>query len=190
MISSILRTVVRTRFKLTSRDKASRQIREALDSYLALAESLDAENGARPITVPALRGVDEDMRNWSFFMILEHNAIVNRALTAVIKDLVLGGDPGNTRDFDHKKDVMPSPKAGPEQAANFRASVEEHFDAISGLDLPRGGATRPHPIFGDLDAHGWQCMFGLHLGFHLRQAEHVLQGLRADHWVTGLPGNS
>ena len=31
-----------------------------------------------------MRGVDEDMRRWSFFMILEHNAIVNRSITASV----------------------------------------------------------------------------------------------------------
>jgi hypothetical protein len=38
----------------------------------------------------------------------------------------------------------------------------------------RGTGTSPHPVFGDFDAHKWNCMFTFHLGLHLPQAEYVV----------------
>jgi len=74
-----LSTTIRTWFTLTSRDQASLQIQKLCDRYLALAALIDAESGILVVHVPKMIGVDEDMRNWSFFKILEHNAIVNRS---------------------------------------------------------------------------------------------------------------
>ena len=91
MLDTIIRTAVRTRFALTSRERATGQARQQLDRYLALAETVDAARGARPVRVPRMPGIDEDMRDWTFFQILEHNAIVNGAISGVVQSLAWGG---------------------------------------------------------------------------------------------------
>jgi hypothetical protein len=93
MSNLFLRIAVRTWFTLTSRDQASTQIQKLCDRYLALAALIDAEGGLLVVPVPKMLGVDEDMRNWSFFNILEHNAIVNRSFTSIIESLVRGEEP-------------------------------------------------------------------------------------------------
>ena len=55
-----------------------------------------------------MSGVDEDMRRWSFFMILEHNAIVNRSITASVVQLANGESLTGQATIDVKKGVMPS----------------------------------------------------------------------------------
>jgi hypothetical protein len=173
MIQAVIRTAVRARFACTSRRGADREARRQLAGYLALAETVDAERGVRPVRVPPMPGIDPDMREWSFFMILEHDAIVNRSISAVVQALARGERPVGAGAIDPKHDVMPSPEAGPEQVAAFRSSVEDHLAAVAGLGPLRGGRTWPHPVFGDFDAHRWHCMFGFHLALHLRQARHV-----------------
>ena len=119
-------------------------------------------------------GIDEDMRKWSYFMILEHNAIVNRVITAIVVQLARGEAPSGAAMIDPKKDVMPSTLAGDSQIQLFADSVWQHLDAVKDLKSLRGTRTAPHPVFGAFDAHQWNCMFAFHLDLHLRQARFVV----------------
>jgi hypothetical protein len=174
-----VKTAVRTLFLVTSRRRAARRARRHLAGYLELAEGLPREEGMRPVRIPPMRGVDEDMRDWSFFMILEHNRIVNRSITATVRQLARGEPSRGAAAIDPKTDVLPSPAAGEEQVEEFRKSVEEHLETVPTLGRLRGTRTAPHPVFGDFDAHRWNCMFAFHLGLHLPQAAHVLRAVEA-----------
>ena len=174
MSNIFLKTAMRTVFACTGRAKALRQCESVLGRYLALAQGLPEEGGRRTVEVPWMPGVDEDMRRWSFFMILEHNTIVNRAITANVVQLARGEDPSGAAIIDVKHDVMPSASAGSEQVDAFALSVRQHVEAVEALLALRGTKTSPHPIFGPFDAHQWNCMFAFHLRLHLRQARFVV----------------
>ncbi|MDX2451354.1 hypothetical protein [Desulfosarcina sp.] len=180
MRNLLIKMAVRTRFALTSRNKVSLQIRRSLDAYLALSQQIKREHGAVRVEVPRMPGVDEEMRNWSFFMILEHNAIVNRGITSIIQSLVRGEEPEGAGAIDMKRDVRPSRNPGEAQIQIFRASVEDHLQMIPSLGRLRRGLRTPHPIFGRFDAHNWNCMFGLHLYIHYKQAEYVIRKISAE----------
>lgn len=177
MTSSILAPIIQTLFTLRGRERALRMAAEQLEVYLDLAEGLSPEQGRAAVEVPAMLGVDEDMRRWSFYMLLEHNAIVNRGITAVIAQLVRGEPLHGPALINPKTDVMPSPEAGPEQVEAFEASVRDHIQTVQSLGRLRGTPTLPHPIFGNFDAHKWNCMFALHLKIHNRQAEQITSSL-------------
>ena len=165
-----MKLVIRTRFWCSRADKVSSQIRTTGDAYLNLSNSISREQGATVVEVPPMLGVDEDMRNWSFYMLLEHHVIVNRSITNLIEGLVRGEV---IEGIDPKKDVMPSADPGVEQVEVFRSSIEAHIETIARLGKLRGTVKKRHPIFGMLDAHGWHCMFGLHLEVHMKQAQLV-----------------
>jgi hypothetical protein len=170
----IIKTVIRTKFLLTSRDKASGLIRSNADAYLRLADRFGAGEGMEQVMIPPMIGVDPEMRGWSFFQILEHNVIVNRSITATVEALALGKEPSGAALINPKTDVLPKGMLGPEQVDSFRRSVDDYLILIATLPTLRGTVARPHPIFGPFDAHKWHCMFGFHLGLHLKQAERVL----------------
>ena len=174
MSNILLRIAVRTWFTLTSRDQASKQIQKLCDQYLALAELTDAESGSLVVHVPKMIGVDEDMRDWSFFKILEHNVIVNRSFTSIIKSLVRGEEPEGAGAIDMKRDVMPSKNPGIEQLDSFRPSEPEHIKTVSDYQSLRDCLTKHHPVFGAFNAHQWHCMFGFHLFIHYKQAKYVI----------------
>jgi hypothetical protein len=174
MSNPIIKAVIRTKFLLTSREQASRIIRSNADAYLKLAGQIGAESGGKPVTVPPMVGVDPEMRDWSFFQILEHNAIVNRSIAATVEALSLGKEPSGAALINPKTDVLPKGISGPEQVETFRRSVEDYLFLIATLPELRGTTETPHPLFGSFDAHKWHCMFGFHLGLHLKQAEKVL----------------
>jgi hypothetical protein len=68
-------------FVFTSRKRAIIQAKTFFEKYLMLAYGLTLDAGQRSVEVPPMPGVDEDMRRWLFFMILEHNTIVNRSIS-------------------------------------------------------------------------------------------------------------
>jgi hypothetical protein len=180
MSNLLIKAAIRTLFTFTSREKALEQSEIRLRQYLELAEGLPNEVGQRCVEVPPMRGVDEDMRRWSLFMILEHNAIVNRSITATIVQLARGEALSGPAALDPKKDVMPSSSADASQCKDFADSVTQHIEAVKSLKRLRGTRTSPHPIFGKFDAHKWNCMFAFHLGLHLPQAEYVVSKARAE----------
>ena len=172
MIRSLFKIMVRTRFKLSSAKRVEKQTRCLLKEYLQLAQGLDETSGSEPVTVPPMHGVDADMRDWSFFMILRHNTIVNRGISAVVRRLALN-EPAPEKKFDVKKDVMPESESGIEQIAIFKSSVLAHLEGIASLGELGGTEKTIHPIFGPFDAHMWNCMFAFHLEVHLKQAAYV-----------------
>lgn len=175
MSNIFLKTAVRTLFACTGRATVLRQCESVLGRYLALAQGLPEENGRRTVEVPWMPGIDEDMRRWSFFMILEHNVIVNRAITANAVQLARGEEPSGAAVIDVKKDVMPSASAGLSQVDAFARSVRQHVQAVAALPVLRGTKRSLHPLFGPFDAHQWNCMFAFHLELHLRQARFVVR---------------
>jgi hypothetical protein len=174
MSNLLIKTAIRTLFTFTSREKALEKIEIILQRYAKLVDGLSREAGQRCVEVPPMRGVDEDMRKWSFFMILEHNAIVNRSITATVVQLARGEELSGAATINPKTDVMPSSSADASQFKDFADSVTSHIEAVKSLKRLRGTGTSPHPVFGDFDAHKWNCMFAFHLGLHLPQAEYVV----------------
>lgn len=166
------------RFIFTSRQRAILQAEYILKKYEILAEGLNLKDGQIKIEVPPMRGVDKDMRRWSYYMILEHNTIVNRSISAIVGHLVRGEPLCDAARIDPKKDVMPSESAGGEQLHAFRESVTAHVKMVKDFRGLRGTKTMPHMIFGDFDAHKWNCMFSFHLGLHHEQAEYVVRGVK------------
>lgn len=174
MSNPLIKAVIRTRFLLTSPETASGMIRRNADAYLDLADRFGPASAIEPVIVPPMIGVDPEMRGWSFFQILEHNAIVNRSISAMVEALALGMEPAGAALIDPKTDVLPKGLSGPEQLQAFRSSVDDYLALVSTLPKLKGTAERPHPVFGPFDAHKWHCMFGLHLGLHLNQARKIL----------------
>lgn len=175
----LIKGLVRLRFLLTGKKKACDRICSIVGSYRDLLETVSEDEGRRCHRVPAMKGVDEDMREWSIYMILEHNVIVNRTMTAIVESLARDEEPRNLTVKDSKKDVMPSTDPGPEQVKAFVASIKDHLRVVDRLERLRGTLRKRHPVFGMLDAHGWHCMFCLHLEIHLPQVESVREGLKS-----------
>ena len=147
MSNFFIKTAVRSLFAVTSRERAINQAKHFLEKYMRLADGLSSEAGCRPVEVPPMRGIDEDMRRWSFFMILEHNTIVDRSITDIIHQLVQGEPLTGAAAIDFKKDVMPSQTAGEEQLRAFRDSINEHVEMVNALGRLRKTKTAPHPLF-------------------------------------------
>jgi len=175
MSSPLIKAVVRTLFLCQSRDQALRQSEALAAQYTELAKGLAEEAGRMSVEVPPMRGVDEDMRRWSLFMLLEHNAIVNRSITAAVVQLANGESLSGPATIDVKKGVMPSSSADESHVELFAQSVADHITVVRHLGNLWGTKTSRHPVFGQFDAHKWNCMFAFHLRLHLPQARFIVE---------------
>jgi hypothetical protein len=175
MFKALLKFFVRLKFFCTSRKAASREVERTLATYLDIASDFPVGVGKKPYRVPRMAGVDEEMRDWSFFMLLEHNTIVNRSISKIVQCLALRYPLSGDALLDPARDVMPSTSPGEEQIALFAESVRRHLEMVEQLPPFRGGPTATHPLFGELTAHGWHCMFSFHLAIHIGQAKSLLK---------------
>ncbi|MFT5232768.1 MAG: hypothetical protein ACI9UK_000589 [Candidatus Krumholzibacteriia bacterium] len=168
---SLLKKIIRLRFSLTPSKRAVALARSEMETTLAVIEDVGVEAASKCCLVPPMLGVDDDMREWSLLQILEHNTIVHRQMRKVIEALAKGREFRST--FNAKTDTIPSSNPGPEEIDAFRISVDEFLGSALSIANLRGTAKIAHPVMGPLSAHGWLCMFGLHLSLHRKQAEKV-----------------
>lgn len=171
----ILRTAVRGWMSCTGRESASRRILRETERTLACLDAVPPEDAARPLRVPAMPGVDEDMREWSLGMLIEHNTIVNREIRGIVE--ALGKGERVERTLDPKTGVLPREGVGAEARTPFEDSVREYLATVQPLHGLRRTARYDHVLFGPFTAHHWHCMFGFHLMLHRRQAEAVVARL-------------
>jgi len=175
---ALVKTIIRTKFSLTSKAATTKQSEKHLASYLQLAEQLGDLQGQESVQVPKMIGVDEEMRGWSFYELLEHNVIVNRVIKTTVSHLVNGESLDSIKGMNPKSDVMPSSAAGAEQVEAFKVSTEDYLKMVEAMGDLKGTKRLRHPVFGHFDAHMWHCMFAFHLKIHLKQAQTIVRGLR------------
>ncbi len=171
----LLKSAVHLLFACTSRSRVARRCDVLSREYEILLEGFTKDSVRQGVRVPKMKGVDEDMRDWSFYDVLEHNVIVNRRITAIVCKLASGGSVSDLPRIDPKKDVMPIGSFSDDVFEVFLDSLARHRSSVEGLGSLRGGGESRHPVFGMFDAHKWNCMFTFHLGLHLAQARSILK---------------
>ncbi len=178
MKKKVMRLGIKLYFNLSSREKVVDRIEKYLKRYMELVGRVCGE-GKKKIHVPSMIGLDKDMRDWSLYMILEHNVKVNESIKKIVYRLSRGEKLRPEEEIDPKVDVMPE-DSGMEQVDEFKRSVEDYLQVIADLGELKGSIKKDHPVFGPLDAHQWHCMFAFHLGIHLRQAEYIVKAIIED----------
>ena len=172
----IIRTVVRTKLSLQSVQKGSNLLSDWGQKYLDLGKGLSYAQASQPVSVPEMLGVDSDMTGWSYYQLLEHNAIVNRIMSLNVKMLMTGEGKDILEQFNPKTDVMPGDTVGSEQVENFQKSIDEHLQMVKHFAHLNSKDTRDHPLFGSFNAHKWHGMISFHLGVHFKQAQLIFKG--------------
>lgn len=176
MKKKIIRTVIRTRLKYQSLEAGCMNLQKWGDKYIALAESLGAERAAQRCEVPVMMGVDPEMTGWSYYELLEHNTIVNQALSLNVQFLMTGRGKRLIEAFDPKTDVLPKGEINEACIERFRNSIDDHITLVRQFPALKSKERRAHPVFGPFDAHMWHGMTGVHLAVHFKQAQMIAAG--------------
>lgn len=149
------------------------------ERVLSLAQSVSTEQGAVPVLINRVIGIEDSSRCWSVFMVLDHLRVVNEGIASIIE--ALSQDRGFSREV-RIQDVKPNPKSGLDTIGRFVTSVANYEAAVARLGKLGRHMRHAHPWFGPMTAHDWHCLAGIHQLVHRRQIERIKLGLE-DAWV-------
>ena len=157
-----------------SHDIATQRFLQERTAIRNLINSTSASQGAIPVLIPRLKGLEDSSRFWSVWMTLEHLRITNTVFASVIQTLSSGKLP----EFEARTEaVKPSPDTGAESVASYEASCDAILDVLNANSELRHTQRFPHPWFGPMTAADWHLLAGGHMAIHRRQIEAILQGL-------------
>lgn len=144
--------------------------REAIRSLIA---NLDETTLSRRILIQRPKGLEDNSRNWSILMILDHLRIVHHAFIDVISKLANEQiPPGKVSTAA----VKPDPTVTLDVIAKYEASCDALLETIASIKSFKTKARYPHPWFGPMDAHGWHALAGSHMTIHRIQIQRILAG--------------
>lgn len=133
------------------------------------------EQFTRRVLVPPLPGIEDNSRNWSAAMLVEHLVSVGDAVSKVLVFLSRGQVPPFAVDI---AGVKPKGTKGIGVMTDFRRLLAD-YPVLVRTDLPRppDAPHFAHPWFGELDIHQWHCLSAMHLRVHRRQLFLIRKGL-------------
>lgn len=148
----------------------------------ALAGNVSAEQGAVPILISRVIGIEDSSRYWSVFMVLDHLRIVDEGITQIIRTLTAD------RRFQQEvriQDVKPNQQSGPETIERFLKTVDGYESTVTRLGKLGRQVRHPHPWFGPMTAHDWHCLAAIHQWVHRRQLERIVGILETQARIEG-----
>lgn len=159
---------------LTSKEKAIGVFAEETEKIIELIAQLKPDLLTERRLIPRLKGLEDSSRYWSVAMTIEHLVIVGGGITQVIFDLSKNG--GSKRPPRGTADVKPNPDVDAQQIIiKFQQMSDTFIAEMKPLDITAfPSATFPHPWFGQLNAHGWLTLAGMHQRIHRRQIEKII----------------
>ena len=158
----------------TTPAKAIKVFSEETDRINALVASVKPELLTERRLVPRLTGLEDSSRYWSVAMAIDHLVIVGNGITQVILDLSSSG--ATKRPPRGTADVKPDPNVDAASTLDKFQQMSERFLAeTKTIDVNAfPSATFPHPWFGQLNAHGWLTLAGMHQRIHRKQIEKIV----------------
>ena len=170
-----LKAFLKTYALFASKATATERMRRERKAILLLVKTLNPEEGSQRVLIDRIRGIEDNSRFWSVFMVLEHLAIVNAGILAIIETLC--ANQAYPQEV-HIADVKPDEKADILSIKAFDNSVTHYLSKVSTLPNLRMSRQHPHPWFGPLNAHSWHCLASVHHSIHYQQICAILKKLR------------
>lgn len=170
-----LRIMFRVACGLISKRVGLRWFMFEAERITALAGNVLAEQGATPILINRVVGIEDSSRYWSAYMVLDHVRIVDEGITQIVQTL------SSDRTFPQEiriQDVKPSRESGPETIDRFCHAVAIYESTINQLGKLGFTMSHAHPWFGPMTAHDWHCLAAIHHWVHRRQLERIIRMLR------------
>ncbi len=142
---------------------------------LGLAEPLAAAQLEQRVLVKAPMGIEDSSRYWSAAMVLEHLIEVGSRIAVGIVELTNSVAVTVKTDI---ADVKPKGGKGVQIIEDFRQFLQDYTQIVTEDTRDRKSRSRhPHPWFGPLNAHQWNCLGAVHQSVHRRQMERIVAGL-------------
>lgn len=142
---------------------------------LATARELPLEQLKHQVLIQKLTGLEDNSRNWSAAMVLQHLVIVNTGIGDLL--CALSEDKAFEREV-RIADVKPTADAGQEQLASLEHALMAYQEKVASIKNLYTSRRHAHPWFGPLDGHGWHTLAALHTMIHRRQLDAIVHILK------------
>lgn len=161
---------------ITSWDAATKVFLQEGRWVMHLATKVPVGTLGKRVLVPRLQAMEDSSRYWSVEMVVEHLLLVGRIMEDTTILLSKGQSvPGRIRIAA----VKPKGGGGVAILSEFEKFVEQYPRRMeTEVKDRRSRSTHYHPWLGELTAHQWHCLNGLHYRIHRRQMSLILAGLR------------
>ncbi|THF65269.1 DinB family protein [Pseudothauera rhizosphaerae] len=139
---------------------------------LETARRLPLEQMKRQVLIPRLTGLEDNSRDWSAAMVLQHLVIVDTGIGELLGAL------SEDRTFGREvriADVKPTPDAGPEQLEQLEDALKTYLERVGAVENLHTVRRHAHPWFGPLDGQGWHTLAALHTMIHRRQLDAIVR---------------
>ena len=166
-----IRIMFRLACGLISKNLSLRWFKFEAERIKTLAGNISAEQGAVPVLINRVVGIEDSSRYWSVFMVLDHLRIVDEGITQIVETLT---DDRLFRQEVRIQDVKPSLQSGPETIERFLKAVDGYESTVIRLGILGRRVRHPHPWFGPMTAHDWHCLAAIHHWVHRRQLERIV----------------
>jgi hypothetical protein len=166
-----LNAMLKIACKVWSDSRALASFQLASEQLLSLIDEIDLDLASQQVLIPRLQGIEDASCHWSVLMVCDHLNRVNREIITIMRSLCsnrLPPDGVSIGEFE------PDPNVGAEVIAEFRQTVEEFWAFVTAYKPLRSALRHPHPWFGNLDAHDWNCVAAIHQQIHRRQARKIV----------------
>ncbi|MEM7315916.1 MAG: DinB family protein [Planctomycetota bacterium] len=135
---------------------------------------LSPEQAKCRVLIDRIMGIEDNSRNWSVYMVLEHLVIVNGGITSLIESLNGGQAFGREVRIE---DVKPKPTAGEETVGALESSVKQLLQTVESIERFSTAAKHRHPWFGQMNSQQWFTLAAVHMRVHRKQIEGIIAGL-------------
>lgn len=142
---------------------------------LATARELPLEQMKRQVLIQRLTGLEDNSRNWSAAMVLQHLVIVDTGISELLGAL------SENKAFEREvriADVKPTFDAGQEQLVHLERALMAYLGQVAAIKNLHTARRHAHPWFGPLDGHGWHTLAALHTMIHRRQLDAIVRILK------------
>lgn len=163
-IKNILIPIVR---KIFTWEMALKLLKREVNIIQKLVQNLEKDFHQEQLLIDRVFAIEEDTRQYSVNMILEHLTIAGVAIKMVIERL------SQEQEFPREiKIEAVKPKENKEnQLKEFIVFYESYFNFIESLDKKKSKVTKKHPWFSEFNNFDWSVFMFMHTYIHRRQIE-------------------
>lgn len=138
-----------------------------------LVSNLDKEECIKKVLIDRTFAIEDDTRQFSVNLVLEHLVIAGNAVQGAIK--TLSDEQEITGEI---KIEMVKPKDNkPEQINDFNKFYQNYFSFIEKLPKKQSKMKKKHPWFVEFNNFDWSAFMFMHTFIHRRQIEAIIKKL-------------
>jgi hypothetical protein len=160
----------------TSFDRATRDFVQEVRRIEEVCGHFSPNDFVCPVSVSTIIGLEDDERDWSAAMVVEHIVLVSEAIGRTLVFLTRGQQPPVP--FS-REEMRPRGAKGVTILPELHALGRSYPQLVEAELGPQRDTVHRHPIFGDLDCARWHCLSVSHLRVHRRQLHEIRRRLSA-----------